>query len=99
MSSILFCLILAPVLDTLETRIKAVDPRAQVLAILDDIEINIWTQWSKYAFDVASDLLSSINILTVPRKIQVHNDGIKLLGSVLANNEYLSNFLQQKANK
>ena len=66
MSSFLFCLILRPVLDIIENRLKELDPRAQVLAILDVIEINIGVQWTKFAFDVATDLLNSINIHTVP---------------------------------
>ena len=81
-----------------------------------NIDIIIGTQWADYAFYVASDFLSSINIHTVPRKsqnllsetsrhlhpaeldpqVQVHNDRIKLLGSALANNEYLSNFFATK---
>ena len=59
-----------PILHQIEVRLQ-VDDRAQVLAILDDIEINTGIQWPKFAFDVATEVLEEINIQTVLRKSHV----------------------------
>ena len=62
MSSFLFCIVLGPLLQTIEDRLKVVDNRTQVLAILYDIKINIVIRWAKYAFYVATEHLHSIDI-------------------------------------
>ena len=116
LSSFLFSIILNPILEIIETTLAEYDPRAQVLAILDDITINIGAASAALAFETATAALRDINIQTVPRKshillhdqsisllasnvdpqIQVHNDGIKLLGSAIASDDFLHPFLQAK---
>ena len=56
MSSFLFCIKMNPVLHQIEVQLKSVDNIAQVLATLDDIEMN------------STEVLADINIQTVPRK-------------------------------
>ena len=67
MSSFLFCIVPGLLLETQEERLNAVDNPAKVLAILDEVEI----QWAKDAFDVATEILQSINIITIPRKSHI----------------------------
>ena len=57
MSSFRFALILRPIFDTIEARLSEVDPRATVLAILDDITINVGTRWAQWAFQVVMEEL------------------------------------------
>ena len=71
LSSFLFSIILNPILEIIETTLAEYDPRAQVLAILDDITINIGAASAALAFETATAALRDINIQTVPRKSHI----------------------------
>ena len=71
LSAFCFPLILKPILDMIELTVTEVHPRVQVLAILDNIAINIGATYSAAAFETATDCLRQINICTVPSKSHV----------------------------
>ena len=115
-ASFLFTLLYAPVLLNIFNRIHALCSSVQLFAILDDITFTGPAHLSEEMFEICSQELASVNILTVPRKthllindshlhtlpanlnpeIQIHTDGIALLGTAIGNDEFLSSFLDNK---
>ena len=109
-ATFLFTLLYAPVLLSIFNRMHSLCSSIQLFAILDDITFTGPAHLSAIMFDICTQELATINILTVPRKshllvneadlhtlpndlnpeIQVHTDGIALLGTAIGNDEFLS---------
>ena len=109
-ANFLFTLLYALVLLNIFNRMHTLCSSVQLFAILDEITFTGPAHLSERMFEICTEELVAINILTVPRKtlllinnshlhtlpgnlnpeIQVHTDGIALLGTAIGNDEFLS---------
>ena len=67
----LFCLALRGALATLESSLQRLDPRARVVAYLDDIHVLIEPQHMMQALELATNILGEALLILNPAKCEV----------------------------